>query len=115
MAPLGVMRPMSPAAVNQRLLSGPDVMPSGALLAGNSVTVPVGVMRLILLLIRSVNHGLPSGPAMMGPRRPLSRRHREFSDGSGGRDGADLSGLLLCEPEIVVRAQRRRDSTPQRR
>ena len=52
-------------SVNQRLPSGPAVIPKGALLAvgtANSVAVPEGVMRPILLAADSVNHTIPSGP-----------------------------------------------------
>jgi hypothetical protein len=55
-------------SVNQRLPSGPAVMPKGLLLAVgtvNSVTVPLVVIRPILLLLSSVNHNFPSGPVAM--------------------------------------------------
>src|SRR5260370_41986918 len=73
-----MMRPsLSPnASVNQRLPSGPVVIPHGPLLdagRGSSVMVPLGVMRPILLLLpsSSVNQRLPSGPVVIppGPRR----------------------------------------------
>src|SRR5215468_1448581 len=54
-------------SVNQRLPSGPAVIPKGPLLTvgiENSVIVPVGVMRPILLL-DSVNQRLPSGLAVI--------------------------------------------------
>jgi hypothetical protein len=51
-------------SVNHTLPSGPDVIPSGQLPAGNeySVTVPEVVILPILSVSRSVNHRLPSGP-----------------------------------------------------
>ena len=55
MAPAGVIRPilLPSISVNQRLPSGPAVMPSGLLLRrcgmANSVTTPAGVIRPILL------------------------------------------------------------------
>ena len=56
-------------SVNQRLPSGPAVMPDGALLAEmpllNSVITPAGVMRPMRLPPYSVNQRLPSGPAVM--------------------------------------------------
>src|SRR5207249_1434341 len=55
-------------SVNQRLPSGPVVMPKGKLLAvgiGNSVTVPLGVIRPMLFPSFSVNQTLPSGPDVM--------------------------------------------------
>src|SRR5579885_433410 len=95
MVPLGVMRPILPPplqsplptqSVNQRLPSGPAVMSQGALSGrpsalgtANSVMVPLGVMRPILLppmqnpfesRAHSVNQRLPSGPAVM-PKDPL--------------------------------------------
>src|SRR5260370_9186353 len=74
-----MMRPiLSPnASVNQSLQSGPVVIPHGPLLdagRGNSVMVPLGVMRPILLLLpsSSVNQRLPSGPVVIPP---LPHRH----------------------------------------
>src|SRR5262249_39060484 len=56
-------------SVNQRLPSGPAVIPSGRLLAvmpvANSVTTPAGVIRSIRSLLSSVNQRLPSGPAVI--------------------------------------------------
>src|SRR6266851_5201232 len=61
------MRPMLfPASVNQKLPSGPAVIPSGELLCvgtGNVVMLPLGVMRP--MLFDSANQRLPSGPAVM--------------------------------------------------
>ena len=75
-APLGVIRPIrSPnSSVNQRLPSGPAVIPTGLLPAvmpvANSVTAPAGVIRPIRLPTCSVNQRLPSGPAVI-PSGPL--------------------------------------------
>src|SRR5208282_2619215 len=64
-----VTRPiLSMRPVNQRLPSEPSVIPSGWLLAvgiGNSVIVPLGVIRPILLASDSVNQRLPSGPVVI--------------------------------------------------
>src|SRR5438034_1309319 len=65
-------------SVNQRLPSGPAVIPSGPLLLvgiGNSVMVPLVVIRPILFpagLVCSVNQRLPSGPAVMPPGPQVS-------------------------------------------
>src|SRR5260370_6179907 len=71
-----MMRPiLSPnASVNQRLPSGPVVIPHGPLLdagRGNSVMVPLGAMRPILLslLSRTVKQSLPS-VSIATPRVP---------------------------------------------
>ena len=59
---------LRPVSVNQTFPSGPAVMPSGLLPVGrgNSVMMPVGVMRAILGDDGpTVNHMLPSGPAAM--------------------------------------------------
>src|SRR5258708_12855554 len=55
-------------SVNQMAPSGPLVMKAEVLSdvgSGNSLIVPVGVMRPILPLWSSVNQRLPSGPAVM--------------------------------------------------
>src|SRR5215469_3146822 len=67
------MRPIWPASVNHRLPSGPTVMNWGAVAPlgrGNSVMLPLVVMRPILPAVFSVNHRLPSGPAVI-PKGPL--------------------------------------------
>ena len=66
----GRIRPilLASASVNQRLPSGPAVIPAGTLSAvgiGNSVIVPLGVIRPILLPLSAVNQRLPSGPAVI--------------------------------------------------
>src|ERR1700674_5824989 len=70
--PLRVIRAMAAwlplDSTNQRLPSGPVTIPRGALSAvgmANSVRVPAGVMRAILLEEASVNQRLPSGPDVM--------------------------------------------------
>src|SRR6266571_1093479 len=64
------MRPiLSPLfSKNQRLPSGPRVIPSGILFGvgiGNSVITPWGVMRPILLPCSSINQRLPSAPRVI--------------------------------------------------
>src|SRR5215469_17911612 len=68
--PVGVIRPIFalPGSVNQRLRSGPVVMPEGRLPgvgSGNSVMLPVGVILQIRLPLISVNHRFPSGPGVI--------------------------------------------------
>src|SRR5258707_14575010 len=56
------------SSANQRLPSGPGVMPKGALGelgVGNSVIVPLVVMRPTFFPWNSANQRLPSGPAVM--------------------------------------------------
>src|SRR5437667_344270 len=64
--PAGVILPILPApSANQRLPSGPAVMPNGWLeLVGMaySVMTPVGVILPILFPLLSVNQRLPSAP-----------------------------------------------------
>src|SRR5438105_3208626 len=72
MSPMPVTLSLS---VNQRLPSGPAVMPSGSLLkvalgTGYSVKAPVTVTFPILFLLISVNHNLPSGPTVMSHGPP---------------------------------------------
>ena len=106
-APAGVMRPILPArSVNQRLPSGPTVMPSGVAFAvgiGNSATsVPVVVTLPILLPLYSVNQRLPSGPTAR-PLMPLaSAHHRELGDRPRRGDPADLARVEHREPEVAV-------------
>ncbi len=69
-APPVVICPIRPLpSANQRLPSGPAVMPSriapALMPAQNSVTTPAVVIRPIRLPACSVNHRLPSGPAVM--------------------------------------------------
>src|SRR5262249_54445645 len=81
MTPAVVIRPILPLglstlllSVNHRLPSGPTVMPAGKLLAvvvGNSVRVPPGVIRPILLAVNSGDNRLPSGPTVMAPHKEL--------------------------------------------
>src|SRR6187402_3412730 len=61
-------------SVNQRLPSGPAMMPWTPLAAvgtGNFVIAPVVVMRPISLLPASVNQRFPSGPVAMSSRFPV--------------------------------------------
>ena len=52
--------------MNHTLPSGPGVMPLAAEVAvANSVTLPPGVIRPILVTPGSVNHRLPSGPVVI--------------------------------------------------
>src|SRR6266567_149486 len=56
------------SSVNQRLPSGPVVIPRGSLLLvgiGYSVMVPLGVIFPILFVLYSVNQRLPSGPVVI--------------------------------------------------
>src|SRR5438445_599896 len=67
-----ILLPLS--SVNQRLLSGPAVIPYGALLAvgaANSVTLTQVVRRPIWLRLTSVNQRLPSGPTVISFGLPL--------------------------------------------
>jgi hypothetical protein len=61
-------------SVNQRLPSGPAMMPwspAAAVGTANFVIAPAVVMRPIWLLPASVNQRLPSGPTAMSGRWPL--------------------------------------------
>ena len=97
-------------SVNQRLPSGPAVMPFGPLLAvmpvENSVTMPAGVIRPIRLPVYSVNQRLPSGPADDAVRAAARRDPGELGDGACRGDPADLVAVVLGEPEIAVRPRR---------
>src|SRR5262249_44610449 len=89
-APLGVMRPILVASVNQRLLSGPTVIPPKAKKdsgKGKTVTVPMGVIRPILLVVKpdTVNHRFPSGPAV-----------RNWGDSLAARPGTGNSVMVPC-------------------
>ena len=69
-----MQEPSGHPPVYQRFPSGPAAIPIGSSLGGcgvgNSVMTPVGVIRPMLLRRCSVNHRLPSGPAVM-PQGPL--------------------------------------------
>src|SRR6188768_4060214 len=61
-------------SVNQRLPSGPAMMPwtpAAAVGTANVVIAPAVVIRPIWLLPASVNQRLPSGPTAMSSRSPL--------------------------------------------
>ena len=64
--PVEVMRAtrLSPCSVNQILLSGPSVIPTGSAPAANGKTVmaPLVVMRPTKSASASVNHRFPSAP-----------------------------------------------------
>jgi hypothetical protein len=80
-------KPTLPVAVNQRLPSGPAVIPPRlplkvAVGRGNSVMTPAGVIRPMMATkllfptpLEAVNHRLPSGPAVMpeGAELPVGR------------------------------------------
>src|SRR5216683_2994624 len=96
--PLGVIRPIwfPMVSVNQRLPSGPAMMPIGPAVLpskplvpvgrGNSLMLPSGVMRPILFPWYSVNQRLSSGPAVMA-ERVLSAVRTENTVIVPGRDG----------------------------
>ena len=92
---VGLIIPILLAAysVNQRLPSGPAVIPSGPELAvgmANSVMAwVVGLIIPILLAAASVNQRLPSGPAVIPSRT-----------GTGGRDGelGDRQQATIFQP-----------------
>src|SRR5437870_3518512 len=66
--PVGVMRPMPLASVNQMFPSAPAVIvkaPAEGVESGNSVMTPAGVMRPIWSALDSVNQRLPSGPTVI--------------------------------------------------
>ncbi len=68
--PLVVIRPIlpEPFSVNQRLPSGPAVIPQGradAVGTANSVIDPPGVIRAILSVPASVTQRLPSEPVVI--------------------------------------------------
>src|SRR5437879_5393405 len=87
-APPGLIRPIFPDSVNHKFPSGPAAIADGRQPEGggkvphvfaagrlNSVIAPAGVIRPIRLPNRSVNHRLPSGPAVMrqGPLSAVGR------------------------------------------
>ena len=70
MVPEGVILPILLAkySVNQRLPSGPEVIPTESLFSvgrGYSVMIPEGVILPILLPVFSGNHKLPSDPVVI--------------------------------------------------
>src|ERR1700693_4335919 len=82
MVPVVVMRPILFPSVNQRLPSGPAVIPSGLLPVGNSVMVPAiaGVVLLVpvagVVLLVAVGLALPPVPQavrrrMINPSMPI--------------------------------------------
>src|SRR6516225_2804766 len=68
--PLVLIRPILPAEVwvNQRVPSGPDVMPHGSLPGigrENSLTLPFKVILATKFSLGSVNQRFPSGPGVI--------------------------------------------------
>jgi hypothetical protein len=97
MVPVGVILPIFdwvapgiPGSVNRRLPSEPAAMLCGRALAvgiGNSVIVPLVVMRPILLPVCSTNHRLPSGPSVISCRLL-------FAAGTG-------NSVTVCAPALI--------------
>ena len=92
------------ASVNQRLPSGPAMIPPGTLLAvgtANSVIAPEGVIRPIWLLRASVNQRLPSGPALMtAGTLPDVRIDWRIDVKVGGKVGGKIGGKGIGGKEI---------------
>ena len=106
-----VIRPilLAPFSVNQRLPSGPAVMPKMPLLAvgiENSVTTPAVVIRPIWLALSSVNQRLPSGPAAIPPGLLTPVGIGNSVTTPAGVIRADLVAIELGKPEVAVRAGR---------
>ena len=110
--PAGVMRPISVArlSANQRLPSGPAVIPEGSgrsWLRGNSVICPAGVMRPILARTVLGKPEVAIGPHGNGIGVTLrgSRAERKPSDRPLGSDAANLvpGGIILGKPEVTIR------------
>src|SRR5207253_2587900 len=104
--PAGVIRPtwLPDNSTNQRLPSGPAVIPLGSLLAvarGNSVMVPVGVIRPTLLPSISVNHRLPSGPAAI-PSGPLGSANAVIGTRGTSPTRTLLCTVMLAPPASVI-------------
>src|SRR5437763_968384 len=99
--PVGVIRPIWSDAtwltsVNQRLPSGPDVIPLGSLEAvgmANWLIMPAGVIRPIWLTMSSVNQRLPSGPDVI----PLGK-----ASGVGKGDSLTVSGKIVAGAVTVA-------------
>jgi len=105
--------PLNTSSVNQRLPSGPAVMPSGRLPGtGNKVMLPLGVMRPIAPAL-SVNQRLPSGPLVM-PKAVPEGTLNSVTVPAAAQVGAVLR---LSRPTPAIRAVRsatRRDRHPER-
>ena len=100
-----------PDSVNQRLPSGPAVIPSGSALAvgtANSVMAwVVGLIIPIWLALYSVNQRLPSGPAVIPSGSDLAvGMANSVMAWVVGLIIADLVGAVLGEPEVAVGARR---------
>ena len=87
--PVGVIRPILFAlnSVNQRLPSGPAVIPDrfapAVMPLENSVTAPPGVIRPMRFPVSSVNQTLPSGPAAIRSGAAPDGEDRRASPGGG--------------------------------
>ena len=116
--PAGVIRPIrfAPYSVNQRLPSGPAVIPAGtavALMPAENVgDAAVGVMRPIRPdggpdgpAPDAVNQMLPSGPAAMSPGPNAARgADRELGHRAPRGDPPDPVADVLGEPQVAVGA-----------
>src|SRR5262245_13734168 len=93
--PVMVIRPilLTPASVNQRLLSGPTAIPATSCVTpvGSSVIVPDGVIRPILPELYSTNQTFPAGPATI----------------PNGSELAVGTGYSVIVPEASFRAHRK--------
>ena len=95
--------------MNQRLPSGPAVIPNGSLSpvmpALYSVTAPAGVIFPILLPLISVNQRLPSGPAVILEGQLPALMPALYSVTTpAGVIFPILLPSTLREPEVAVRA-----------
>jgi hypothetical protein len=111
MPPAGVIRPirLAPLSVNQRLPSGPAVIPTGFVTAvvgkgdrGNSVTSPAGVIRPIRFPISSVNQRLPSGPAVIPFGLPPAVGTRNSVTTPCATAGAGISPVTVATRSPMV-------------
>jgi hypothetical protein len=103
---------MVPAsATNHMFRSAPAVISPGPEFGRgsvNSVMMPAGVMRPILLALNSESQILPSGPAARA-RGPLSGgRDGELGDDARRRNATDLAAGKLTEPDVAVGTERDR-------
>ena len=92
-------------SVNQRLPSGPAVIGTEQLPAvgnGNSVIVPAGVIRPILLAPPSVNHRLSSGPTAIPGASPVAVVGKSVIVPAGVMRPI-CRGPVLGEPDVAVR------------
>ena len=113
-APSVVMRPtrLPAASLNQSAPSRTTIdkgLLPGEMPVLNSVIFPAGVMRPIWPASVSENQMLPSGPSAMPSGPAFAVGTANSSSAPAGRHAADLVGLLLCEPQIAVAAERDAD------